>query len=250
MKAYNFFWPRTESIPPLSANQVHVWAWNLDLAPLPHDWKILSEAETIRARRFVFPRDRDRYVRAHSAMRSLLGAYLGLSPAEIALSTNAYGKPQIEPGNDTQRIRFNLTHSAGIAALAVSRDYELGIDMERIRPIDADVAEHHFSSRELLTLRTLPPEQWLPGFYRCWTSKEALLKGEGLGLNLPLDGFDVEVHPQLPAALLDLRPQAPIAAGWLLVELNPAEDIVATLALRDETGKFDRSSLRCFALVR
>ncbi len=225
-----------------------MWAWALDPAPLPQHWEILSRQETDRARRFVFPRDRDHYVRAHAALRTLLGSYLGRAGDQISFSTNAYGKPQIEPDPHTRHIRFNLTHSAGIAALAVSLDYELGIDIERIRPIDADVAEHHFSSRELLTLRTLAPGQWLHGFYRCWTSKEALLKGEGLGLNLPLDGFDVEAHPHRPAALLDLRPHASIAAGWQLIELRPAEDFVATLALRDPTGQFERSSLHCLWL--
>ena len=248
MSTQTLFWPHAEPVPPLDAKQVHVWAWNLDLAPLPSDWELLNEEETLRARRFVFPQDRDRYVRAHSAMRTLLGDYTGVSPTGISFSTNAYGKPQIQSGNVMERIRFNLTHSAGIAALAVTRDYELGVDIEQVRPIDPEIAGDHFSSRELLTLQGLPPEQWLQGFYRCWTSKEALLKGEGLGLNLPLDGFDVEVHPRRPPALLDVRPQTRIATNWLLAELVPAQDIVGTLAIRDEAGTFESTSLQCFAL--
>ena len=243
-----FFWTHSKPVPPLDAKQVHVWAWDLDPPPLPSDWEILSEEETLRAHRFVYPRDRDRYVRAHSAMRTLLGGYTGVGPAGISFSTNAYGKPQIQSGNALELVRFNLTHSAGVAALAISRDYDLGIDIEHVRPIDPEIAKDHFSARELATLQSLPPEQWLQGFYRCWTSKEALLKGEGLGLNLPLDGFDVEAHPQCSPALLAVRPQAHIASEWLLAELTPGHDILGTLAIRDEAGTFEDTSLRCFAL--
>lgn len=243
-----FSWPATEPAPLLTTNKVHVWAWSLDRTLLVADWRILSEAETARARRFAHPQDRDRYVIAHSVMRTLLSRYSGIHADEIAFSTNAYGKPQIQCDEGAEQIQFNLSHSAGVAVLAVSRGHQLGIDIEQIRPIDPLVAEHHFSPRELLTLGKLPSGQWLAGFYRCWTSKEALLKGEGLGLNLALDGFDVEVDPQLPPELIAVQPNTRVAANWRLVELVPAQNIVGTLAILDQEGTFKRTSLRYFAL--
>jgi 4'-phosphopantetheinyl transferase len=248
MSTQIFSWPYAEPVPPLTANDVHVWTWDLDRPPLDSGWNFLNEEETFRARRFVYPQDRDRYVRAHSAMRTLLSSYAGIAPASIAFSTNAYGKPQVAHEEGAEQIHFNLTHSAGVAALAVSRAFELGIDIEHIRPIDSEVAEHHFSPRELLTLGSLPPEQWLQGFYRCWTSKEALLKGEGLGLNLALDGFDVEVYPQRPPALIAVAPYTNISSDWLLAELTPAENVVGTLAIRDPAGTWEGTSLQCFSL--
>lgn len=181
-------------------------------------------------------------------MRTLLSSYIGASPASVSFSANAYGKPQIRSDMPAERVHFNLTHSAGVAAFAVSRSYELGIDIECMRPIDPEIAKDHFSPCELAALQSLPPQQWLQGFYRCWTSKEALLKGEGLGLNLPLDGFDVEAHPQRPPALLAVRPQALISRTWRLAELTPAPNILGTLAVRDEDGTFEPASLQCFAL--
>jgi 4'-phosphopantetheinyl transferase len=245
-----FSWPHAEPVPPLAANSVHVWAWDLDRPPLDSDWNILSEEETLRARRFVYPRDRDRYVCAHSAVRTLLGGYTGIDAAGIIFSILAYGKPQIHCDNPAQQIHFNLTHSAYIGAFAVSRDHELGIDIEHVQPIDPEIAKDHFSPSELLTLGTLPPEQWLPGFYRCWTSKEALLKGVGMGLNLPLDGFDVEVHPQRPPALIAVAPQTNIPLAWTLVELKPTDDFVGTLAIHDPAKTFQSTSLQCFSLTR
>ncbi len=250
MTAQTFLWPRVSEVPQLALEHIHVYAWDLDLSPLPKDWEVLSEEETGRARRFVFPRDRDRYVRAHSTMRRLLAFHSGVLPAEISFSNNTYGKPQIQPAHSAERLEFNLSHSGGIALLAVARGYQLGIDLEIVRPIDRDVAEHHFSARELLALRSLSAEQWLLGFYRCWTSKEALLKGEGLGLNPPLDGFDVEVHPQRAPALLASRLSVKIAAGWLLVELKPARHAIGTLAVLNQTRKFAADAIRCFSLNR
>ncbi|HTU50735.1 MAG TPA: 4'-phosphopantetheinyl transferase superfamily protein [Acidobacteriaceae bacterium] len=243
-------WPHTKPVPPLALNSVHVWAWDLDRPPLDSDWAVLSEEETLRARRFVYPRDRDRYVCAHAAMRILLSGYIGIDAAKLIFSMLAYGKPRMERDSDTQAIHFNLTHSGNIAALAVSRDYDLGVDLEHVQPIDPEIANDHFSPSELLTLNSLPPDLWLAGFYRCWTSKESLLKGEGMGLNLPLDGFDVEVHPQRPPALIAVAPQTDISLAWHLVELKPADDFVGTLAVHDPEKTFQRTSLQCFSLSR
>ncbi|MGB6303016.1 MAG: 4'-phosphopantetheinyl transferase superfamily protein [Acidobacteriaceae bacterium] len=245
-----FSWSHAEPVPPLVSSSVHVWAWDLDRTPLEADWKLLSEQETLRAQRFVYPRDRDRYVCAHAAMRILLSGYTGIDAASITFSTLAYGKPRFDDDSGTHPIHFNLTHTANIAALAVSRDYNLGVDLEHVQPIDPEIANNHFSPSELLTLNSLPPALWLAGFYRCWTSKEALLKGEGLGLNLPLDGFDVQVDPQRPPALIAVAPQTNISLDWTLLELKPADNFVGTLAVHDPANTFQRTSLQCFSLYR
>lgn len=248
MNAQTFLWPITEQLPPLSIEQVHVHAWDLDLPPLSSEWEILSEEETLRARRFVFPRDRDRFVKAHSTMRRVLKSYSEIPAAQISFSNNPYGKPQIQNVLMEEPLQFNLTHSGGTAVLAVARRYELGVDIEVLRPIDKDVAEHHFSPEELRTLQSLPEEEWVAGFFRCWTSKEALLKGEGLGLNLPLNAFDVEAHPQRAPALLACRPPANIAAHWKMIDLKPSPQTSGTLAVRDEVGKFSAKAVQYFSL--
>ncbi|MGC1781704.1 MAG: 4'-phosphopantetheinyl transferase superfamily protein [Acidobacteriaceae bacterium] len=246
-----FHWPGSSRIPQLDSGEIHVWALDLDRSPMPSDWGVLGHDETVHAHRFVFPRDRDRYVRAHAAMRILLGAYTGRPAAEIFFSHTAYGKPEIAPGQNSPHVRFNLSHSGGVGVFAASCGHELGVDIEMVRAIDRDVAEHHFSARELLTLSSLPPEDWRHGFFRCWTSKEALLKGAGMGLNLPLDAFDVEADPKRSPALLDFRGPASLASGWRLTELNPAPNVVGTLAARGEgrgeTAHFNFPEVRLFA---
>jgi 4'-phosphopantetheinyl transferase len=239
------FLPLTDQFPDLPADEVAVFAWKLDRATTPEDWSLLDERETGRARRFVFPRDRERFVRAHSVLRRVLAAYSRLDPGKIRFHSNAHGKPEISlAGSDLENRgstasvppRFNLSHSGDIALLGVSRTCLLGTDIEVVRAIDAGVAEHHFSESELHTLRSLPKDRWPSGFFRCWTSKEALLKGEGLGLNLPLNAFDVEADPERAPALRAVRPPAEALDGWRLFDVRPTEDAMATLAVRGETG--------------
>jgi len=244
MNTPNFLWPSLSHPPALDSDQIHVCAWNIDRAPTTADWKILDEEETVRARRFVFPRDRDRYVRSHATVRRLLGSYAEISPAKISFETSEYGKPSLRETANGSTLEFNLTHSGGVAVLAVARRYPLGVDIELIRAIDLEIAEHHFSTRELETLRSLPEASWLAGFFRCWTSKEALLKGEGMGLNLALDSFDVEADPLRPPDLLASRSVSRLSLDWKLFGLQPTPEIAGALAVRN-AGRLEESTVQC-----
>ncbi len=241
-------WPCPGRIPPLPCEQVHVYAWDLDASPLAEHWESLDEKETLRARRFVFPRDRDRFVRAHATMRRILGEYSGISPERICFVNGAHGKPRIDSAPGAEPLQFNLSHSGEIAVLSIARTYDLGIDVEVVRPIERDIAEHHFSPAELLALGSVDDEEWLSGFYLCWTSKEALLKGEGLGLNLPLNAFDVEAHPERAPALLACRPPTTFAPGWQLFPLRPTRNAVGTLAVRDAMGTIPVDVIQYFSI--
>lgn len=241
-------WPQAERLPALENGSTHVVAWNIDRSPETQDWKILDKEETARAQRFVFPRDRDRFVCAHATLRRLLGNCRGTSAAQISFTTSKHGKPRLRStGKDG--VHFNLSHSGGIAVAAISHAYSLGVDIERMRDMDATLAEHHFSARELRTLHDLAAEDWQAGFFRCWTSKEALLKGEGMGLNLPLDAFDVEADPSRPPALLESRLLDQLPRQWQLFALRPATHTMGTLAVRNGGVPLSADSVQCFSLI-
>jgi 4'-phosphopantetheinyl transferase len=98
--------------------------------------------------------------------------------------------------------------------------------------MEVDVAKRFFSAREIASLSTLNDwEEWLDGFYRCWTRKEAILKAEGAGLRIPLDSFDVSLLAGEPPTLLDARPEAKLTAAWRLHSLDPADGVVGALAI-------------------
>jgi 4'-phosphopantetheinyl transferase len=227
-------WPLTPSPPALEEREVHVWCWNM-AAPvdeLPALRAQLSDDERARGDRFVFDRDRIRFTAAHARLRRLLAAYADRPAASLLFHTEGNGKPALtgEPA-----LRFNLSHSHNLALLAVSRDYDLGVDIERIRPISDGIAERFFAEPERDALRTLPPEARLDGFYSCWTRKEAFLKGIATGLSGGLDSFAVSLLHQdaaHPPTIRSLRGHE--TAGWHLAHLDPAPNYLGALAVKGE----------------
>ena len=80
------------------------------------------------------------------------------------IETGEYGKPYFADAKATLGLKFNLSHSNQLALIAISRDREIGVDIEYIRPnfVTDEVAGHFFSPAEAEVLR-LVREQGLPG---------------------------------------------------------------------------------------
>ncbi len=209
-----------------------MWVWK---TPIETDQDagnvaILSPEERSRMMRFRFTRDGRRYLTCHANMRRLLAGYAGCTPRELAFVVNEYGKPRMRKLRGGKPLYFNLSHSDDVGLLAVTRMGELGADVECVRPIEPNVAEEHFSEGELGELKTLQGDAWLGGFYRCWTRKEAILKAEGCGLNLPLNAFDVSLLPDEPAVLQGIRPEIRLSRHWKLAHLAPEPGVIGAVA--------------------
>src|SRR5262245_1116395 len=219
----------------IGPDEVHLWTIALER---PDDLvgsleETLSADERARAERFVFPRDRRRFVVARGALRSILASYLGLAPAALAFAYGPSGKPRLAGAAD---LDFNLAHSHELALCAVTAGRPVGVDVEWQRPI-ADmlaVARTAFSPAERAALLARPEAERLPTFYRCWTCKEAYLKARGDGLTLPLDSFDVALAPDRPPALLANRLDPAEPGRWSLHVFAPAEGYVGALAVAGE----------------
>ncbi len=233
------------SFPPatiiLGSNEVHVWRASLDeLRPQRDSFlHTLAADERTRAQRFYFQTDRERFITAHGVLRAILGLYLNREPKCLSFCYGSHGKPALacEYGGDA--IRFNMSHSQGAALYAVTRNREIGVDLEFIR-CDLEVeqiAERFFSPYEIATLRALPVHLRRYAFFLCWCRKEAYIKARGEGLSIPLDQFDVSLTPGEPAALLSTRPDADEALRWSLLGLTLASGYSAALAVegRGET---------------
>jgi 4'-phosphopantetheinyl transferase len=178
---------------PWQPDAVHVW-----LAMMPEGDRpvahALSAAERERAARFRFERHRAEYIHHHEALREILSGYTGAPPESVALACGEKGKPALDP---PAAWRFNLSHSGPAALVAVAHEIEVGVDIERIRPLAhaEAIAARFFAPAECAALRGLPPEQREAAFFACWTRKEALLKASGDGLSRPLSSFAVPVDP-------------------------------------------------------
>src|SRR5690242_8597188 len=104
---------------------IHVWCVDLqgDCFPPP------TAGEAARAVRFADPQLARRYLAAHGALRAILGQFAG---TRLTFAVGEKGKPYLPYAPE---VKFNLSRSHDRALIAVSRDAEVGVDIERIRPM-------------------------------------------------------------------------------------------------------------------
>jgi 4'-phosphopantetheinyl transferase len=228
-------WGSPPESPALGAGEAHVWRARLDAGPHTVAWLAgtLSADERERAARFRFEKDRVSYTVARGVLRAILGRYLNVTPAELRFAYSPHGKPSLDGALRSSPLRFNVSHSHGLALYAFTSGREVGVDVEHVRPDFAgeQIAEHFFSRGEVTSLRGLPREARLAAFFHCWTRKESYIKARGEGLSHPLELFDVSMAPGEPAALLATRPDPLEATRWSLAELPCDPGYVASLAV-------------------
>jgi len=215
-----------------TACAVDVYTWCLDVdederRALAH---YLSPDEAERGSRFVFAIDRERFIVGRGKLRAILSRYAGCQPAKLRFEYGPHGKPYIAASDLS--LHFNLSHSDRFAAMAVSSAVEIGIDIEKIRPIDLDIADHYFSRAEVAALINLPADERIDGFFRCWTLKEAVIKGLGVGLSLDLASFDVSFAPDKSPALLRLESDPLGPGNWTLAYLPAPSGFQIALAAK------------------
>jgi 4'-phosphopantetheinyl transferase len=175
------------------ADGVDLWRIDLDaLAPLV-DGALLSDEERHRAERLRFERDRGRYLAAHFALRVLLGRALAHAPETLVFTQAEFGKPQLA---GMPRCAFNLSHSEGVALVALGGERALGVDIEVIREL-SDVhalAQRCCTPAECAQLFAQPAHALSRFFLRIWTRKEACLKAMGVGLSAGLQSVEVDAN--------------------------------------------------------
>ncbi|MGH9632057.1 MAG: 4'-phosphopantetheinyl transferase family protein [Bryobacteraceae bacterium] len=190
----------------------------------------LATCEAERSSKFRFPHLQRSYVIRRGILRELLSSYSGLPPSAHEFSYSSNGKPalQNDPG-----LHFNLAHSGGMAAYAVTRLAPVGVDIERVRslPEREAIAARFFAAEECEQLKHFDSQQDLP-FFTCWTRKEAFLKATGQGLSRSLQSFAVSIQPDGAARFLRLDgPQEELLA-WTLQSFEPAPGYIGALAIK------------------
>ena len=219
----------------LARDTVHVWRTVTGVSPARLDSfrDVLAPDERARAARFLYEDDRRRYTVARGVLRTLLGRYLAVEPASLEFRYGAHGKPSLAQTPGGRDLRFNLSHSHGLALHALAVGREVGVDVERIRP-ETDVtgvAGHSFSPAEVDALAGLPAGRRREAFFNGWTRKEAFIKAHGEGIALGLSRFDVTLRPGEPARLLRFDDDPAEAARWTLCALEAGDGYKAALAV-------------------
>src|ERR1044071_8539378 len=177
-------WKVGPAKPAIWQNEVHIWRARLDV---PWSWtfdEALSLEDRTRADRFKFESDRRKFCAARASLRLILSRYLGIKPGRVPLEAGEFGKPFIADQHVAQGLRFNLSHSHQLALISITRDREVGVDIEFMRSdfVTEEVATHFFSPAEVAEFRSVPTALRTRSFFNCWTRKEAYIKARGEGV--------------------------------------------------------------------
>jgi len=209
----------------LNQDEVHIWSLSLAVPPRRIEClrQVLNGHESQRASQFRFPEHRNQFITCRGLLRHILSLYLHQDPSQLQFSSNGFGKPHLRIGcKGNADLRFNYSHSEGLAVFAFAVGMEVGVDVERIKPHIAEdtIPEHFFCKAEVAALRALPLELQGDEFFRYWTRKEAYVKARGEGFRIPLNSFEVSTD-----RIVSDRDNS----EWSLQSFVPAAGYVAAL---------------------
>jgi 4'-phosphopantetheinyl transferase len=194
------------------------------VADATRESQVLSPDERERAAAFRRPEDRALYEVAHVGLRRIVAPLVGVAPEDLRLGAapcphcgGPHGRPVLPqaPG-----LHVSLSHTAGLAAIAIARD-PVGVDVE---PRDRDAAHlEHLAPQlhpdERRWIATAPDRR--ATLLRCWVRKEAAMKGRGIGLAEPLHEHSV-AWPGTHGISTD---------GWHVLDLDAGEGYVGAVAV-------------------
>lgn len=231
----------------INPEPVIVDVWSIDLAQLSIDLNycesLLDSHEHKVAQKFRLPHLREHYCVVHGLLRRLLADYLTVEPKKLLIQRTGFGKPYL---SDFPGVKFNLSHSGQALVIAICRDFEIGIDVEQIRPRQnlAGLVERCFSVAEQRYWHALPESTRLAVFFKFWTCKEAFVKAVGRGIALGLDRCELDLAQ--PGRFLNIPIDCGSVDEWRVIDLdletqNCAALVVntseANIALRDNRAE-------------
>jgi 4'-phosphopantetheinyl transferase len=142
--------------------------------------ELLDAPERARAEAMPEPTVHAEFVVSHAATRQILGGLLDVQPGSLRWRYGPSGKPTLaSPVTDLQ---VSLSHSEGLAALAVSAGRSVGIDVQRRRSADGLIrmAERYYPAAEAgYVAQASSPDELGRRFSTLWTRKEACAKVGG-----------------------------------------------------------------------
>jgi 4'-phosphopantetheinyl transferase len=215
----------------LPEDEIHVWHTDLELAEDAVDrlFPLLDSSEQERAARFLVDHARKQYVISHAFLRAVLAKYGHVEPLALRFSSSKNGKPGLV---EERGLCFNLSHTEGTAAIAIARNRQVGIDVEKVRdnlkPLE--LATRFFSPQECEWLRSQPIAKQLAAFFACWTAKESYIKACGEGLSMGLAGFAVIPKNGNARLQLEIYGQPEESKRWLIWQLELKSGVCAALA--------------------
>jgi 4'-phosphopantetheinyl transferase len=162
----------------------------IDTAGFGRFMACVGQEKRARIQRFYRIEDRQRALFGDILIRRLLCNKLLLDNKQLIFDKTEFGKPFLVNDN---KIHFNISHS-GEWVLGALHYLPVGVDVEKIQPLDYQIAVRFFSKSECLNLMNKEGRAKLEYFYEIWTLKESYIKAVGKGLSIPLESFSININ--------------------------------------------------------
>lgn len=179
-----------KNFPELFSGDIHVWysLFHNDAYLIKQCSNALTAAEFEHISYYKFLKDKNSYIVSRGLLRILLSCYLQTNPEELSILKHKKGKPYQK--NDPS-LFFNISNSGDCCIFAFSKNGEVGIDIEKIRPLNDldELIKKNFNSKEQSYIYKNPALR-LQRFFKFWTLKEAFLKAIGEGMRLVPDKLE------------------------------------------------------------
>jgi 4'-phosphopantetheinyl transferase len=164
------------------------------LAEVERDRPRLTPQDVHRANAISDPHERGQRLAIMTALRILLERLAGPHTARGSFVTGLGGKPELADGG----IRFSVSDVEGYALIGLTRSGEIGVDLERDRPlrISARRSDELMAAAKGLAGRPLAGASPTARFLQAWCRLEAFAKARGHGLGRTLT--DLGLRSGLP----------------------------------------------------
>lgn len=237
----------TVNLPNTEEDSIDIWlAFYHGLEDEAHAARLrvlLSEDERVQEPRYYFADDRKRYLVTRALVRTVLSRYAPIAPCDWVFAKNDYGRPHIASDTltactEAQSLRFNISHTRGLIALAVTRGREVGVDVENLttRAVSLGIADRFFSPMEVAELGQVPVHAQQDKFFEYWTFKESYIKARGMGLSLPLNRFSFH-YPHARAVRIVIEPDLEDdAERWSFWQCRPGTEYLLALCAERRPG--------------
>lgn len=118
------------------------------------------------------------HIAPKEALHRILQEAIGAPPI---IATYSQGKPYVQNAPD---LKFSCSRTRGKSLIAITANFEIGVDVERIRPMPdlQPIAELFLPPGNAEALADTPAADREREFFRLWTRAEAAWKAAGLGL--------------------------------------------------------------------
>lgn len=172
--------------------------YNINDYKLKHLFENLPQCfcgyELSKIRKLLKKKDQKRSLVGKIATAKILSEFLKIKEDSFIFGRDEFDRPFLKAPK-FKKIDFNISHSEDYVLVAFHSEVKIGVDIEKIRPIDMKIMENVFTDEEIGYVES-DKNLSLERFYELWSLKESFVKAVGEGLSYPLKNFHFEFEDE------------------------------------------------------